>query len=103
MTDAYWEVFGRRRSRRGVLKALGGAGVALVGAACSPGAAPPAPTAAAVAGGQAPATGAGPATTPTAVAAKRGGTFRWGGPNTWPHLDPHQTTNVVIVGYGVGV
>jgi peptide/nickel transport system substrate-binding protein len=103
MTDAYWAVFRRRHSRRGVLKALGGAGVALVGAACSPGAAPAPPTVAAVAGGQAPATGTGPATPPTAVAAKRGGTFRWGGPNTWPHLDPHQTTNVVIVGYGVGV
>jgi peptide/nickel transport system substrate-binding protein len=109
MADSYWQAWAARRlSRRRALKGLAGAGLVIGGAACTSTTetpTPAAPTAAAPlasptrAAGAAPAA---PAVSPT-VAAKRGGAFRVAAVSSFPHMDPHQTTNSISLGYGVGL
>jgi peptide/nickel transport system substrate-binding protein len=98
----------RRLTRRRLLGVLGGAGLSAAGLACSPAQTTPTPVPAGARGG-ATATPTGTAAAPLATATtvvrapKRGGHFRWGSTSAWPHLDPRQTTNSSVFGFGIGV
>src|SRR5438876_7178805 len=109
METSYWQAWARRRfSRRRVLRAFGAVGLLTAGSACT--SSPPAPAAVPTTGATAlgtaaprPPSAALPSVGPAALQPKRGGAFRWGNPNNYPHLDPHLTTASAIFGLAVGV
>jgi ABC-type transport system substrate-binding protein len=97
---------GQRISRRRALKGLSAAALLVGGAACTastetPTNAPATVPASAPTGGALAAT-ARPAPT-VAPTPKRGGIFRIALPSGFPHMDPHQTSNSIAWGTGVGV
>src|SRR5439155_16025097 len=85
-------------------RGLGGAGLVIGVAACTPSTAAPttAPAAPAPTAAAAPTTAAAPAAT-AAPQAKRGGIFRVAVTSAPPHLDPHISASPIVAGYGTGL